>query len=58
MPVKFGQMSLRFWFFLSYLITTLPTHLIHKINNNKNNDKKGGKNCRFRRNKKEFAEKG
>ena len=23
MPVKFGQTSIRFWFFLSYLITTV-----------------------------------
>ena len=23
MPVKFGQASIRFWFFLSYLITTV-----------------------------------
>jgi hypothetical protein len=23
MPVKFGQMIVRFWFFLSYLITTV-----------------------------------
>ena len=27
MPVKFGQTSIRFWFFLSYLITTVNTYL-------------------------------
>ena len=27
MPVKFWQTILRFWFFLSYLITTVPTEL-------------------------------
>ena len=26
MPVKFGQTSIRFWFFLSYLITTASLH--------------------------------
>ena len=28
MPVKFGQKSLRFWFFLSYLITTVKSRTI------------------------------
>ena len=38
MPVKFWQMIVRFWFFLSYLITTVQTiekkivHLILKWN--------------------------
>ena len=27
-PVKFGQTSIRFWFFLSYLITTVRSRLI------------------------------
>ena len=34
MPVKFGQTSIRFWFFLSYQITTVSVEIL--LMNNKN----------------------
>ena len=37
MPVKFGHTSLRFWFFLSYLITTVPktNHVLKQLRSEK-----------------------